>query len=188
DAYWAEAQPWMVVRRASFAVPLGVMGVVAIAFIASLAPAIARKSFMSTWDFVLVAGVAAVLLWIVIMIAWTSNIGVSDRGITATNLLVRHRVPWNVISSIRLDDGMVIHLTDGRKVGSIQFGGSLGGALLGYRSQRKYVERLNEALAESRKAASAVGEYRMRVRIPAGPLIMAFAVFFVLFGSMMLVA
>ncbi|WP_433348321.1 hypothetical protein ACQP25_33420 [Microtetraspora malaysiensis] len=164
------------------------MGAVVVAFIACLAPAIARKSFMNAWDFVLVAGVAAVLLWVMIMIAWASNIEVSDKGVTVTNLLVWHRVPWNVISSIRLDDGMVIRLTDGRKVGSVQFGGSLGGALLGYRSQRKYVERLNEALAESRKAASAAGEYQMRVRIPAGPLIVAFAVFCVLFGSMMLVA
>ncbi len=177
----------MVVRRVSFVVPLGVMGVVVAAFFASSAPDIARKSFMNAWDFVLVAGMGAVFSWFVIMMVLTSNIRVSDKGVTVTNLFVRHRVPWNVISSIRLDDGLAIHLTDGRKVGSIQFGGSLGGALLGYRSQRKYVERFNGALAEPSRIVSAVGEYQMQVRVPAGPLIMAFAVFFVLFGSMMLV-
>ena len=111
------------------------------------------------------------LFWLV---GWHSAVRLSRDGVTVDNLLVRHVIPWDQLSEIGIGDGLVFKLRDGRKIGSIMYGGSLIGALLGYRNTRKAAARMRTArehmLAGVQEPPSAMSYHRKIAFSPWPPL------------------
>jgi len=61
------------------------------------------------------------------------------------NLLARHVIPWDQLAEIGVGNGLEFRLRDGRKIGSVMYGGSVIGALFGYRYTRSVATRMNTA-------------------------------------------
>lgn len=85
------------------------------------------------------------LFW---LLGWHSAVRLDRDGVIVDNLLVRHVVPWGELSEIGVGNGLFFRLRDGRIVGSIMYGGSVMGALLGYRYTRKVAAQMRAARDE----------------------------------------
>jgi PH (Pleckstrin Homology) domain-containing protein len=118
--------------------------------------------------FSVILTVLAVLLW---SITWRSAIRVEPEGLSVRNMFYVTRVPWSQIQDITLSDGLNISLRDGTVVKSIQFGGSVIGAMTGYPTYRKSVRKLQATLRAYRRLdlapeESAVVECSVRFLLP----------------------
>jgi hypothetical protein len=82
------------------------------------------------------------------LLGWHSAVRVDRDGVIVDNLLVQHVIPWGELSEIGVGNGLFFRLRDGRMVGSIMYGGSVMGALLGYRYTRKVAARMRAARDE----------------------------------------
>lgn len=130
-------KPWMAV----FGLTVPILGVILIAaFLSPSSNAIRHLGDAAFGSVVFTA--FAVFFW---SIAWRSCIRVRPDRLTVRNIFYIHTIPWSQVEAIELDDGLQITLTDGEVVGSIQFGGALIGALTGYPTYRKPVQRLQRA-------------------------------------------
>ena len=93
-------------------------------------------------------------------------------GVIVDNLLIRHMIPWEELSEIKVGYGLVFLLRDGRKVGSIMYGGSVAGEVLGYRYTSRVADRMRaarqELLAGSAKPPAS-GEYAQRIGFSPWP-------------------
>jgi hypothetical protein len=96
-------------------------------------------------------------------------------GVIVDNLLVRHVIPWGELVEIYVGNGLVFRLRDGQRIGSMVYGGSVLGAVLGYRYTRRVAARMNaarqEILAGSAAASPESGYRRMLGFSPWPPLI-----------------
>jgi hypothetical protein len=111
----------------------------------------------------------AYLLW---LLGWHSAVRMNRDGVIVDNLLIRHVIPWEELSEIKVGYGLVFLLRDGRKVGSIMYGGSVIGEVLGYRYTSKVADRMRaarqELLARSAKLPAS-GEYARRIGFSPWP-------------------
>jgi hypothetical protein len=82
------------------------------------------------------------------LLGWHSAVRLDRYGVIVDNLLVRHVIPWGELSEIEVGNGLFFRLRDDRMVGSIMYGGSVMGALLGYRYTRKVAARMRAARDE----------------------------------------
>jgi hypothetical protein len=119
------------------------------------------------------AFVLAVFIAAVNYVIWLTGshpaVRAGTEGVTVDNLLVRHVIPWAQLTEITARNGLKFRLSDGRWIGSVAFGGSLTGAMLGDHSSARVAERVHEtragfarAQAEPRGSGSpqAHGDYR----------------------------
>jgi hypothetical protein len=87
-------------------------------------------------------------VYIIWLIGGHSAVRLGRNGIFVDNLLVRHVIPWGELSEIGVQGGLIFRLRDGQRIGSVMYGGSVMGALLGYRYTRGVAERMRAARAE----------------------------------------
>lgn len=81
-------------------------------------------------------------LW---LLGWQSSVRICPRGIVVDNFLVRHSIPWGDLSGFEVEGGLQICLADGRKVGSLMYGGSLIGVIFNDGYTRKVAQRMRSA-------------------------------------------
>lgn len=98
----------------------------------------------------LIFGACALVVW---SLSWRSSVRVSENGITLCNVFFVHEIPWSAVEKFVLSEGIKIELRDGEFVGSVQFGGSLLGAITGYPTYKRSFERLKEAHKAHSKAS-----------------------------------
>lgn len=82
-------------------------------------------------------------------LGWHSAIRYTATHVSVTNALFTTTVAWADVKEVDIDDGLTIHLRDGKELGSIQFGGSLIGALTGYPTHRRARRMLQAALKQA---------------------------------------
>ena len=97
-------------------------------------------------------GGIAFLIW---AISWRSSIRIADEALIVCNVFFVHEIPWTGVRDILQNEGIKIVLDDGEIIGSVQFGGSLLGAMTGYPTYKRPTERLKQALEEHREAGRA---------------------------------
>ena len=106
------------------------------------------------------------------LLGWHSAVRMDQGGVIVDNLLIRHMIPWEELSEIKVGYGLVFLLRDGRKVGSIMYGGSVAGEVLGYRYTSRVADRMRaarqELLAGSAKPPAS-GEYAQRIGFSPWP-------------------
>ena len=72
-----------------------------------------------------------------------SSVRMNRSGMFVTDVLTRHVIPWTELRQIEVAGGMVIELRGGSSIRPAMYGGSLYGAVTGYRRQRKVAARMN---------------------------------------------
>ncbi len=99
----------------------------------------------------IVVSLFAYLFWLV---GWHSAVRLSRNGVSVDNLLLRHVIPWDELAEIGVGNGLVFRLRDGTRIGSVMYGGSVIGAILGYRYTRKVAARMNATRDAIRASAA----------------------------------
>jgi Bacterial PH domain len=118
------------------------------------------------------AAVVSCVLWVLWLLGWWSKVVIGPDGVTVDNVILRHVIPWEQLRDIRAAGGLTFELTDGTGVGSASYGGSLAGALTGWRG----IRRVREQMLASRPVRAADSapphhERRSRVKIAWWPLV-----------------
>jgi hypothetical protein len=101
----------------------------------------------STGTFI-AAVVFALFVYVMWLVGGHSAVRMGQDGVIVDNLLARHVIPWGELAEIDVGNGLVFRLRGGGHIGSVMFGGSVIGALLGYRYTRSVAERMNAAREE----------------------------------------
>lgn len=111
--------------------------------------------------------VGAFICWLIWSLGISGKVVFSDAGVRVDNFLISHRVSWKDFGSFELDSGIWLTKRDGSRIWLIGYGGSLIGALTGYRAMRKSLVTLQEAGKKYRNNASyAVTRDSMRLGLP----------------------
>jgi len=95
----------------------------------------------------IVVSLFAYLFWLV---GWHSAVRLGRDGVIVDNLLVRHVIPCEELAEIGVGGGLVFRLRDGQRVGSVMFGESVIGEILGYGYTRSVAARMNAVRDEIR--------------------------------------
>lgn len=98
------------------------------------------KDVQDLWAAAIIFSLFAYLFWLV---GWHSAVRLGRDGVIVDNLLVRHVIPWEELAEIGVAGGLVFRLRDGQRIGSVMFGGSVIGEILGYRYTRSVAARMN---------------------------------------------
>jgi hypothetical protein len=111
-------------------------------------------------------GVLAVGLCFIWAAGWWTKVVVSGDGVFIDNVFFRHVIPWNVFTEFSVDGGLVARLSDGTWVRPVSFGGSLAGAVTGYRGMSRKSDAIMAACQEYRAAGKPVpgGGHRQLIR------------------------
>jgi hypothetical protein len=94
------------------------------------------------------APIPAAFLYLFWLVGWHSKVFMDRVGVLVDNLLVRHVIPWSALAEIGVSYGLFFRLRDGREIGSIMYGGSVIGSLLGYKYTRAVAARMRAAQDE----------------------------------------
>ena len=86
--------------------------------------------------------VCGYLLW---LICCSSSVRMDRSGMIVNDVLVRHVIPWADLRQVKVAGGMVIEVAGGPHIRPKMYGGSLYGAVTGYRQQGKVAARMNAA-------------------------------------------
>ncbi|MEZ0077456.1 hypothetical protein [Planotetraspora sp. GP83] len=114
--------------------------------------------------FSLILGGSSFVIW---LLAWHSKIRATPDALFVDNFLVVHEVPWPQVKEIVLENGILVVLDDDTVIGSLQFGGSVLGGITGYRTFRRPLRRLQQALATYKHAGTTEAcERRTYVKFP----------------------
>lgn len=152
-------------RKPALSVMAGVALAIVVGSFAALVTHRVRDLFAGAIGFSLFA----YLFW---LLGWHSKVRMDHQGVVVDNLLVRHVIPWGELSGIAVGNGLVFRLRDGRNIGSITYGGSVMGALLGYRYTRNVAARMraarDELLAGSAELPASAG-YHQRIGFSPWP-------------------
>lgn len=107
------------------------------------------------------------------LIGWQSAVRIRSSGIVVDNLLVRHCASWQEISEIQAGNGLEIRLRDGRRLGSLTFGGSIIGLVTGYRYTRAIAAKMRTARDEltpsETGSSSGLAPYSRRINFSIVP-------------------
>lgn len=117
----------------------------------------------------------AYVLWLLAR----SSVRLEPDGVVVDNFLIRHVIPWHELAEIAVADGLVIRLRGGRKIGSIMYGGSVAGAILGYRYTRSVCAKMNakrQEILSSGALRDENGTYRRIINFSPWPPLLMFAV------------
>jgi hypothetical protein len=111
------------------------------------------------------------LLWLV---GWHSAIQLGQSGVVVDNGLTRHEIAWRELSDIGIGYGLTFRLRNGTEVRSVMFGGSVMGAIIGYRYTESIAKKMRqyrkELLVDDSEESALIG-YRSGVHIPWLPLL-----------------
>ena len=121
-----------------------------------------------------VAVLIAVISYLVWLICCSSSVRM-DRSMTMNDVLVRHVIPWAQLREIKIAGGMVIEVWGGPYIRPKMYGGSLYGAVTGYRRQRKVAARMNAAwqrLQASAPTPQSPAHYAQRTALSPWPPLM----------------
>lgn len=92
---------------------------------------------------------AAVLIaagsYLVWLICCSSSVRMNRSGMIMDDVLIRHVIPWAQLRQIKVAGGMVIEVWGVPYIRPKMYGGSLYGAVTGYRRQREVAARMNAA-------------------------------------------
>lgn len=124
---------------------LSVFASVGIAVTVLVMTLMAVKGVRDLFTAAIIVSLFAYLCWLV---GWHSAVRLRPDGVVIDNLLVRHEIPWYELSEIGVRNGLVLRLRDGERIGSVMYGGSVIGALLGYRYTQGVAARMSAARAQ----------------------------------------
>lgn len=82
------------------------------------------------------------LIYTLWLLGWRSAVRLNESGVTVDNLLVRHVIPWADLAHIEVSSGLQFRLRDGQNVGSLVYGGSLMGQILGHESTARVATKM----------------------------------------------
>lgn len=108
--------------------------------------------------------------WLLWVLGWWTKVAVSPDGVVIDNVIVRHVISAAQFDRFVLDYGTWVRAKDGRRFYLFGYGGSLLGAITGYRSQRRVLARMETAAAMIANNADPYARYRICVKIPWWPL------------------
>jgi hypothetical protein len=134
------------------------------------------------------AVVVSVVLWMIWLMGWWSKVTVTGGGVTVDNVCYRRFIPWDDLADIGYDGGLSFKLTDGTRYGTFGYGGSLAGAINGYRRMRRVRDEM--LAARTRLAADRAGDREPRHQ-PRGRVVIAWwpvLIYLALFESAALIA
>jgi hypothetical protein len=119
---------------------------------------------------------AAVLIAAVSYVFWlvccSSSVRMDRSGMIVDDALTRHVIPWPDLRQIKVAGGMVIEVWGGPYIRPKMYGGSLFGAVTGYRQQRKVAARMNAAwqrLQASAPTPQSPAHYAQRTALSPWP-------------------
>jgi hypothetical protein len=156
--------------------PYWVFGWAAVAFISFLF-GLAASSIGGGGTF----GVAVVFTFVVYaawLIGCHSAVRMDSSGIIVDDVLTRHVIPWNELRAIDGRGGLIFEVRGGPYIRMMMYGGSLMGAVTGYRRQRKTAARMNMARARlqaSDPAPQPPAHYARTIRFSPWPPLMVLA-------------
>jgi hypothetical protein len=87
-------------------------------------------------------------VYVIWLVGWHSAVRLNGQGVIVDNLLARHVIPWSQLTEIGVGNGLMFKLCDGTSVGSVTYGGSVLGALFGYRYTAGVAARMTAARAQ----------------------------------------
>jgi hypothetical protein len=105
---------------------------------------VARAQPSGVYGGAVIFGLMVYGLWLV---GWHSAIRIDDENMVIDNVFIRHRIPLSQVSDVDVGTGLFVKASDGFSVGSIMFGGSVIGNILGYRYTRAICAQINEEIA-----------------------------------------
>ncbi|MEU8347780.1 hypothetical protein AB0C74_39300 [Spirillospora sp. NPDC048832] len=120
--------------------------------------------------------------WLIWMFCWGSQIQITRLGIDVPNVFRVHRIPWQVINEIKIEQGLVIKIFDqeskGKAIRSVHYGSSALGGFTGYPTHQEAVRRLEEVRAYCQRTFSEMPPmgYQNRTEIPWRSFIAALAI------------
>ena len=129
-----------------------------------------------TFEGAIIMAIGAYVLWLLA----TSAVRIGKDGVIVDNFLLRHIIPWPHLIDIEVDDGLVIRVSDGPNIGSIMYGGSVLGALGGYRLTERACARMNakrKEILSSGIPPEGNGPYRRVIHLSPWPPLIILAVF-----------
>jgi hypothetical protein len=94
------------------------------------------------------AVIITLFAWFFWLIGWHSAVRMDAAGVVVDNVFGRHAIPWSALEAIEVSGGLTFRLRDGTSVGSLMYGGSLIGQLLGYPYYRRVAARMRGTQAE----------------------------------------
>lgn len=113
-------------------------------------------------------------LW---LLGWHSGVRIRADEVIVDNLAMRYRIPWNVFAGFIVDEGLGVRLKNHQVIGSVTFGGSVIGNVLGYRYTKRVRDEIEAAritMVESAYGTAAAvprGKYRTEICLPVVPFV-----------------
>ncbi|WP_157407343.1 PH domain-containing protein [Actinomadura atramentaria] len=127
---------------------------------------------------VIVGVIVALVHWYASMFGWGGRLVATPHALLVRNVFIEHRIPWDRINGVGLDQGLGISLIDAgggeRTVRSLLFGSSMIGDLLGYPTYRRAVVWIEEHKSVFCAQGASNGPYVRAVRIPWISLLVIF--------------
>jgi hypothetical protein len=124
----------------------------------------------------------AVLIAAISYVSWviccSSSVRMDRSGMIVDDVLTRHVIPWTELRQIEVAGGMVIELRGGSNIRPGMYGGSLYGAVTGYRRQRKVAARMNAARRrlQASEPAPPSAQYTQKTALSLWPPLVILAV------------
>jgi hypothetical protein len=156
-----------VVFRATGLVAFGWVGLAIIALLFGVAASDIGGG--GTFGVALLIAAVSYVFWV-----WccTSSVRMDRSGMIVDDVLTRHVIPWPELRQITVAGGMVIELRGGSNIRPMMYGGSLYGAVTGYRRQRRVAARMNAAwqrLQASAPTPQSPAHYAQRTALSPWP-------------------
>jgi hypothetical protein len=113
----------------------------------------------------------AVMVIVFGLLASSRIVGSTAGYIDVVNLFVRRRIPIDEIADVRSDGALKIQMTSGRRIGSIAYGQSVIGEMIGYPRSKKTAVRIREFCESTRLLGDECGKIDYSVRLRTGEML-----------------
>ncbi|GGU90261.1 hypothetical protein GCM10010182_00940 [Actinomadura cremea] len=117
--------------------------------------------------------------WLIWMFCWGCQIQITPLGVVVPNAFRVHRIPWQAIEEIEVNQGLVIKIFDQKSrkkvVQSIHYGSSTLGGFTGYPTHQEAARRLKEVRTYRQNASPEMPamDYQNGIEIPWRSFIVA---------------
>jgi hypothetical protein len=128
-----------------------------------------------TFGIAIIVGLGTYGVW---LIGCRSSVRMNKSGMIVDDVLTRHVIPWGDLQRIEVRGGLIFEVRGIPTIRMLMFGGSLYGAVSGYRQQRKVAARMNAArqrLQASRPVAQPPEHYARKTMFSPWPPLMIVA-------------